>query len=161
MTPSSSLGTSHLQGTCGLKQQRHRHTDRPAEVRAGAVAVLVDDNPSDLRLYSRALKDAGYRPITTLIGTDYFGIHDNEHPALILLDYAVSSRISAAQTAQILWEVFPSSPTVVFSALTDLPSEMKELVDGFIPKGDTARLIADIRKLLDKGSKGAAARAAD
>jgi len=123
--------------------------------------LIVDSNPTDLYAYSRALSEAGYRPITTRIGMDYAGMHENERPALVLLEYGLSSSVSAADLAKILRHIFPSTMIVVFSALTEIPSEMKDFVDGFIPKGDTARLIADVRNLLDQGLKEAKAGAAD
>jgi hypothetical protein len=56
---------------------------------------------------------------------------------LILLDYELNSSVSALQLVKLLRESFPSSPIVLFSLLTEFPSEMKGLVEGVIPKGDT------------------------
>lgn len=123
--------------------------------------LIVDSSPADLYTYSRALSEVGYRAITSRIGLDFVGMHENERPALVLLEYPLSGSVSAPHLAKILRNVFPSTTIVVFSALAEIPSEMKDLVDGFIPKGDTARVIADVRNLLDQGRKGVAARAAD
>lgn len=77
--------------------------------------LLVDDNPSDLHVYSRALREAGYRPITTLIGADFLGFHQHEKPALISLDSRPGIGLSVATIAKVLRDVFPASPIVFFS----------------------------------------------
>ena len=124
--------------------------------------LIVDSSATDLYTYSRVLSEAGYRPITSRIGLDYAGLHENERPALVLLEYPLNGTVSAPHLAEILRRNFPSATIAVFSAVTQIPSEMKDLVDGLIPKGDTTRLIADVRSLLSQKLKGAAeARAAD
>ena len=123
--------------------------------------LIVDSNLTDLHTYSRALSEAGYRPITSRIGMDYAGTHENERPALVLLEYGLNSSVSAPHLAKILRHTFPSTMIAIFSALTEIPSEMKDLVEGFIPKGVTARVMAVVRKLLELNLRGAAARASD
>lgn len=123
--------------------------------------LMVDSSPADLYTYSRALSEAGYRPITSRIGLDHVGMHENERPALVLLEYRMNSSVSVPHLAKILRDIFPSTTIAVFSAFTEIPSELKGLVDGFIPKGDPARLTSDVRNLLDQRLKGAEATAAD
>jgi DNA-binding NtrC family response regulator len=112
--------------------------------------LLVDDSFIDLHLYSRPLSEAGYRPITSLIGTHFGGIHINEKPSLILLDYRLKSNISALDLVKILRDLFSDSLIVLFSVLPDLPAEMKGVVDGFLHKGDPARLAEEVQNLLDE-----------
>ena len=128
----------------------------------GQTVLLVDDSFIDLHLYSRPLREAGYRPITSLIGPEFGGIHVNEHPSLILLDYRLKSNVSALDLVKILRDLFPESLIVLLSVLPDLPAEMKGLVDGFLHKGDPARLAVEVQNLLDEGAEGAqVAKAAD
>ena len=124
--------------------------------------LLVDDSFIDLHLYSRPLREAGYRPITSLIGTEFGGIHASEHPSLVLLDYKLKSNVSALDLVKILRDLFPDSRIVLFSVLPDLPAEMKGFVDGFLHKGDPARLAVEVQNLLDQGAEGPQfAKAAD
>lgn len=123
--------------------------------------LLVDDNPSDLRVYSHALRDAGYRPITTLIGADFLGFHHNEKPALILLDSSPGAVLSVATIARVLRDVFPGSPIILFSTSATLPPEMNGIVDAFLQKGDVERLVATVRGILSKDTHSDEARAAD
>lgn len=116
----------------------------------GKTVLLVDDSFIDLHLYSRPLKEAGYRPIVSLIGTEFGGIQVNEHPSLILLDYRLKSNVSVPDLVKILRDLFPNSLIVVFSVEPDLPAEMKGVVDGFLHKGDPARLAAEVQNLMDE-----------
>ena len=123
--------------------------------------LLVDDNPSDLHVYSRALSEAGYRPITTLIGADFLGFHHHEKPALILLDSRPGTGLSAASIAKVLRDVFPTSPILLFSMSAGLSPEMKGIVDAFLQKGDAERLVATVRGILSKDTQADEATAAD
>lgn len=111
--------------------------------------LLVDDDATDLYVYSRALSAAGFRVITTLIGTDFLGIHHNEKPALILLDYVLNSSVTAAEVAKILKDMFPGVPILVFSGgVQRLPKDMLELAPAFCPKGEPGQIVALVRSLL-------------
>ena len=123
--------------------------------------LLVDDNPTDLHLYSRALTEAGYRPITTLIGIDYFGLHQNERPALILLDRTLKSSLSAGTIAKVLRYIFPTSPIMLFSMSADALAEMDGVNARFLQKGEPAKCINALRNLLGKGPEGLAAIAGE
>lgn len=123
--------------------------------------LLVDDNPSDLRVYSLALRNAGYRPITTLIGADFMGFHYHEKPALILLDSRPGAVLSAATIAKVLRDVFPASPIILFSMSASLSPEKKGIVDAFLQKGDVERLIATVRGILSEATKADEATAAE
>ena len=123
--------------------------------------LLVDDNPADLRLYARALSEAGYRAITTLMGQDFFGIHHNENPALILLDRTLKTSLSAATVVKILRDIFPGVPVLLFSMSADALGEMKSLVVGFLQKGDEAGLIAAVGNVLDRQAAAEGASAAE
>ncbi len=118
---------------------------------ASNTVLLVDDNPNDLYVYSRALTEAGYRLITTLIGTDVLGFHLLEKPALILLDAKPGSGLSAVTLAKLLHDIFPASPIVFFSMLAASP-EMDRVTDGFLQKGDPQKLVAMVRGILSKGT---------
>jgi hypothetical protein len=105
--------------------------------------------------------EAGYRAITTLIGTDYFGIHHNESPALILLGRTLKSSLSAGTIAKVLRGMFPTTPIVIFSISADDLPEMDGFTAGFLQKGDADKFIAAVRNLLGAGPKAREARAAE
>ena len=112
--------------------------------------LLVDDDTQHLKLYALVLKKAGYRPITTVVGSASFGIHQNEHPSLIFLDYRLNSTLNARQVAGVLKEAFPHVPLVVLSGLDTLPQDMRGLADDFLRKGEPEDLVAMADKLLKR-----------
>jgi DNA-binding NtrC family response regulator len=110
--------------------------------------LLVDDDAQHLKLYALVLKRAGYRPITTIVGSLSFGMHEHENPALIFLDYRLNSTLNARQLAGLLKEKFPHSPLVVLSGVDTLPEDMKDVADDFLRKGEPEDLVAMANKML-------------
>jgi CheY-like chemotaxis protein len=109
--------------------------------------LLVDDDSQHLKLYSLVLKKAGFRPITTLVGSTSLSLHD-EIPALILLDYRLNSSLNACQVAELLRQRFPHAPIVVLSSHDKLPEDMRGLAEAFLHKDDPQDLVALARKML-------------
>ncbi len=109
--------------------------------------LLVDDDSQHLKLHSLVLKKAGFRPITTLVGSNSLSFHD-EIPSLILLDYRLNSSLSARQIAELLRQKFPHVPIVVLSSFDTLPEDMKNIAAAFVHKGDPQDLVVLARKLL-------------
>jgi DNA-binding response OmpR family regulator len=117
--------------------------------------LLVDDDQKHLMLHAMILKQAGFRPITTVVGTDTMGVYENENPALIFLDYQLNSSVNARQVAVLLKQQFPNAPLVVLSARDTLPEDMKGLASAFLHKGDPADLVKIARKLLNQQAESA------
>jgi two-component system, NtrC family, response regulator GlrR len=112
--------------------------------------LLVDDDAQHLKLHALVLKKAGYRPITTVVGSLAFGMHEHEKPALIFLDYRLNSALNARQVAGLLKETFPNAPLVILSGIDTLPDDMQGVADDFLRKGDPADLVT----LADRVLKG-------
>lgn len=110
--------------------------------------LLVDDDTQHLKLHALVLKRAGYRPITTVVGSLSFGMHQNEHPSLIFLDYRLNSTLNARQVAGVLKEAFPHVPLVVLSGLDTLPTDMQGLADDFLRKGEPEDLVVMADRML-------------
>jgi len=60
-----------------------------------------------------------------------------------------------------LRDLFPHALVVIFSVLRELPAEMKGIVDGFLNKGDPARLALEVQNLLDQIAWEKGAKASD
>jgi DNA-binding response OmpR family regulator len=117
--------------------------------------LLVDDDEKHLMLHAMILKQAGFRPITTVVGANTMGVYENENPALIFLDYQLNSSVDARQVAGLLKQQFPNAPLIVLSARDTMPDDMKGLASGFLHKGDPADLVKMARKLLNQEQKSA------
>lgn len=117
--------------------------------------LLIDDDVQHLKLQARTLSKAGFRTITTVVGSNTVGFHEHEHPDVIVLDYRLNSYLSSAQVAKLIRQTFPDTPILVMSNLSAMPKEMAHLVDGFVSKGDDAALFAALRRFL-RMKRGAA-----
>lgn len=116
--------------------------------------LLVDDDSQHLMLHSLVLKKAGFRPITTLVGSLSVGMHEHENPALIFLDYRLNTALSSRQVALLLRERFPQARLIIMSSFDALPEEMKGVADGFVHKGEPEHLVAIAREFLPDEKAG-------
>lgn len=110
--------------------------------------LLIDDDVQYLKLQARTLSKAGFRAITTVVGSNMVGFHEHEHPDVIVLDYRLNSTLSSAQVAKLIRQTFPDIPILITSNLPSMPKDMAHLVDGFVSKGDDAALIAALRRFV-------------
>src|SRR5436305_3715663 len=102
----------------------------------GRTVLLIDDDTQHLKLQARTLSKAGFRTITTLVGSNMVGFHEHEHPDVIVLDYRLNSSLTSPQVASLIRQTFPGVPLLVMSNLPSMPTDIAHLVDGFVPKGD-------------------------
>ena len=114
----------------------------------GRTVLLIDDDTQHLKLQARTLSKAGFRTITTLVGSNMVGFHEHEHPDVIVLDYRLNSSLTSPQVASLIRQTFPDTPLLVMSNLPAMPRDIAHLADGFVPKGNDDALIATIRRLL-------------
>ena len=110
--------------------------------------LLIDDDAQHLKLQARTLSKAGFRTITTVVGSNIVGFHEHEHPDVILLDYRLNSYLSSVQVASLIRQTFLDTPILVMSSMPSMPKDIAHLVDGFVSKGDDAALITALRRLL-------------
>jgi len=110
--------------------------------------LLIDDDVQHLKLQARTLSKAGFRTITTVVGSNMVGFHEHEHPDVIMLDYRLNSTLSSSQVAKLIRQTFPDTPILVMSDLPSMPKDIAHLVDGFVAKGNDAALIAVLRRML-------------
>jgi CheY-like chemotaxis protein len=109
--------------------------------------LIVDDDPVHLRIYGWIVEAAGYRALPALVR--FSGVDLPEEPAdLVLLDYRLGRQAKAAEIARMVRSRLPDAPVVVLSESLVLPEDMAPLVQGFVRKGDPAKLVETLRKLL-------------
>ena len=113
--------------------------------------LLVDDEEAEVYVYSRLLREAGYRPLATVIGEQFMSTHETERPSQILLDYILNSTIEARDLASLFRQIFAGVPILVLSVLDKCPGDLNGLVDDFLQKGDHEQFLARVRHLLNAG----------
>jgi CheY-like chemotaxis protein len=109
--------------------------------------LIVDDDPSHLRIYGWIIQTAGYHSLSALVTRDCVDLPD-ESVALVLLDYHLNGRMSAVDVARLVKVRFPGAPILVLSDALVMPEDIAPVVNGFVRKGDPARLVETVRQLL-------------
>lgn len=112
--------------------------------------LIIDDERQHLTMQSLILKEAGFRPITVVVGSQSLSLPDHDPPDLILLDYRLNSVLNSQQVAQLLREKFRRIPIVLVSSMQEMPVEMKPFVDSFLRKGNPEDLVALIKNMLGR-----------
>ena len=110
--------------------------------------LIVDDDPSHLEIYTLLMKQAGFEPVAALaqfVGVD---LPQNEPIRLVLLDYRLNSLKTSAEIAQEVRILYPAAPIVVLSDLWSLPADVEPFVDAFVRKGEPAKLIETVSRLI-------------
>ena len=109
--------------------------------------LIIDDDPSHLRIYGWVMQSAGFEPLSALVTFDALDLPDAEID-LVLLDYHLNRKMTAVDVAQRLRNQYPSAPILVLSDALMLPDDVAPFVDGFIRKGDPARLVETVSHVL-------------
>lgn len=109
--------------------------------------LIIDDDPTHLRIYSWIIEAAGYRALPALVTTDKIDLP--EEPAdIIMLDYHLAGQMTAVQAATLLKDKFPDAPIIVLSDAFGLPDDIAPLVEGFVRKGHPAKLVDTLGQYL-------------
>jgi len=109
--------------------------------------LIIDDDPSHLRIYGWIIEAAGLEPLFALVTFDAIDL-PNADVDLMLLDYHLNGKLSAAEIAQKLRSKYRAAPILVLSDAIMMPDDIAPFVDGFIRKGDPARLVETISQTL-------------
>lgn len=112
--------------------------------------LIIDDERQHLTMQSLILKEAGFRSITVVVGSQSLSLPDHDPPDLILLDYRLNSVLNSQQVAQLLREKFRRIPIVLVSSMQEMPAEMKPFVDSFLRKGNPEDLVALVKNMLGR-----------
>jgi DNA-binding response OmpR family regulator len=113
--------------------------------------LIVDDDPLHLRIYGWIIEAAGFRALP--VEVRFAGFDLPEEPAdLVLLDYNLLGRTNAVEVAKLIHSRRPGVPVVVLSDSFELPNDIAPLVQGFVRKGDPAKLVDRVQKILSASS---------
>ena len=116
---------------------------------ASPTVLLIDDNPSHLKLYSWILERGGFRPLTLLVDGKPLNFPRSEPVELVVMDYRIGNAITPAEVAKMAQEAFPAKPVLVLSDMQWMPDDIAPYAVGFVRKGEPEQLLAKIRTLVD------------
>lgn len=115
--------------------------------------LIVDDDPSHLEIYGLLLKQAGYEPLTTQVNFAGAALPPDAGVGLVLLDYKLQSLRTSAELAREIRDLYPSAPIVLLSDLWSLPEDVAPFVVEFVRKGQPAKLLQVVGRLLPRGEQ--------
>lgn len=112
--------------------------------------LIIDDDPSHLRIYGWIIQAAGFDPLTALVTQTDVQLPDGAAVDLVLLDYHLNGHMTAPEVAKLVRARYAEAPIVVLSDALMMPDDIGPLVDGFVRKGDPARLVETVTQTLSR-----------
>jgi CheY-like chemotaxis protein len=109
--------------------------------------LIVDDDPSHLKLYSWIVERGGFQAAVALVGSRTVEYPEKREVDVIALDYRLASSLTAPQVATELQQRFPNAPIIVLSELAWMPADMAPYANAFVSKGEPQNLLELIGKL--------------
>lgn len=108
-----------------------------------STVLLIDDDPSQLKLYTWILQRGSFAVVPALVGSTSVDLPDpaNVSVDVVLLDYRLSSQLVAADIAELVRAKFPNAPIIVLSELPFMPEAARAYGNGFVPKGEPEKLL--------------------
>lgn len=120
--------------------------------------LIVDDDPSHLEIYGLLMQQAGYQPVPALVKFAGADLPRDEDVGLVLLDYRLHSLRTSTELAQEIRGLFPGAPIIVLSDLWSLPADIAPFVTEFVRKGQPAKLLQVVGRLLPLAAESAPAK---
>jgi len=110
--------------------------------------LIVDDDSLHLTIYRWILEREGYHCRTALVGNTSVELPVSDLIDLVLLDYRLSSSLTAPTVAEQVKSAFPTAPIVVLSELPWMPEDIRACAAAFVNKGEPKRLLETIAGVL-------------
>lgn len=129
---------------------------REVPLQSSKTVLIVDDDPSHLKLYSWVLERGGFNPITALVQGDNVDLPEQHGIDVAVLDYRLGPMLTAADVARRLRSESPSMPIVVLSDLPWMPEDVAPFASGFVRKGDPQQLIEVVGAIIGESPDDAA-----
>lgn len=109
--------------------------------------LIIDDDPSHLKLYSWIVQRAGYDAKTALVGHSTVDLPHDAAVSAVLLDYRLDSTLTAVDVAKMVKSVYPDAPVIVLSALDWMPDDIAPFASGFASKWEPATLLKKLEEI--------------
>jgi DNA-binding NtrC family response regulator len=117
--------------------------------------LIVDDDPSHLKIYSWIIEHGGYRAVPLLTWPEPLTMPKTESIDLALLDYRLGESLSAPDVAKQVRSAFPAAPILVLSDMMYMPEDMEEHATAFVRKGNPDQLLQTLDTFLKPNRKQA------
>lgn len=107
----------------------------------GRTVLIVDDDPSHLKIYSWVIERGGFRALPVLVARDHLELPQAESIDVAVMDYRLGAGLSAVDVARKLRELYPRTPILVLSDLFGMPEDIGPYAVGFVRKGEPQQLL--------------------
>jgi DNA-binding NtrC family response regulator len=115
-------------------------------------ALILDDDPSHLKIYSWIVERAGFKCQTVLVRSSSVDLPSAQPLNVVIMDYRYSSSLTAADIMQSVKQKYPGVPVIVLSEVFDLPTDMASHATAFVRKGDPQQLVNKLNELRETGA---------
>ena len=119
------------------------------------IVLIIDDDPSHLKLYSWILEAQGFTAFTTLVGTQAPTFDDHPKVDLVILDYSFRTGVKATEVAQNIRNRWAEMRIIVLSDVMWMPDDIAPLANGFVRKGEPEQLIAKVAEMMGNDASAA------
>jgi len=117
-------------------------------VTANPLILCIDDEALGLQIRKAVLEREGYRVLTALDGTSGLNLFLDEPVEGVILDYFMPG-MDGGQVAVAMRKQRPEVPILLLSAYVNLPTEVVQMVDFTVLKGEgPAELLTKVRRML-------------
>jgi DNA-binding NtrC family response regulator len=110
--------------------------------------LIIDDDPTHLRIYGWIIGAAGYEAMPALVAGDHIdfpgGLAD-----IVVMDYRLTGKMTAVQAAEEAQRRYPRAPIIVLSDMYDLPADIAPYAQAFVRKGEPAKLVETLAALAE------------
>lgn len=99
--------------------------------------LCIDDEAVGLRVRTMLLERAGYHVLSALDGLEGLALFSQNRVDAVVLDYSMPG-MTGGELVLHLRRIKPEVPILMLSAYTSLPSDVAEMVDQTMTKGEGA-----------------------
>jgi len=118
-------------------------------VNGTATVLIIDDDPTHLKIYGWIVNAAGYEALPALVNLDRIEF-PQKRVDIVVMDYRLTGQITAVQAAELAQSLYPGAPIIVLSDVYDLPSDIAPYAQAFVRKGEPAKLVETLAKFSNR-----------
>jgi len=114
--------------------------------------LIVDDDPSHLKLYAWIVERGGFEPVPHLATRHLNGFPSGSMAAAII-DYKLGTELTALDVLPHIRTHYGQIPVLVLSDTQWIPDELRAMISAFVRKGEPQELVDTVATLLGDGTK--------
>ena len=109
--------------------------------------LILDDEPSHLKLYSWILERQGFSPVPILVGMQAPTFADHADVDIVVLDYTYRTGVKATEVAEQVRKRWAGIQIIVLSDMMWMPDDIAATANTFVRKGEPEQLVAKVAEL--------------